>query len=527
MTSSEAPVEHAPDHEVRDAPVQQKEYHRRPRALWAPVVRSSSFVRKELVEIFRQPRLLALLVFGPFVLLLLFGAGYSQNDLVLRAVFVGPADSIYEEVLTTYEEELDDFIQPEGFVNSESEAIDSLRAGDVDIVVVFPDEPVETVLGGERALIRVIHNEIDPLQQTAIWVSTQVAVQEVNAIVLSTVASEVQTEMAPATVVIANLDVLADELDAAGTDPVAVGDVVARLSPELDDLSSMIDGSFIVLDRLESGTPAAEQLDGARARLGELRRVTSGADPDATTIEPASLAADIRSFTEVYGDLVTLDPDVLVRPFDSSTESIIAERIEPSDYFTPSSLALLLQHIGVTFAALSLVRDRSTGLFELLRISPLSPTEIVIGKCTAYVLVGGAVAAMLLAASILGLDVPMVGEVVWLAVIVFGVVLASLALGMVFSMLSGTESQAVQFSMLSLLAGLFFSGFVLSIDDLIPAVRVVSYLLPVTYGIRGLHDVMFRGMMPSTNDLAGLAALVVGYGTIAIVALRRKLRVAA
>lgn len=496
--------------------------HRRPRRLWAPVVRSSSFVRKELVEIVRQPRLLALLVLGPFLLLLLFGAGYAQNDLVLRAVFVGPADSVYEEVLVSYEEELEDFIVPMGFVRSESEALDLLERGDVDVVVVFPEDPVGTVLGGERAVVRVVHDEIDPLQQTAIWVATRVAVQEVNAIVLSTLASQVQSELAPVSVLVAMLGELADELDAAQSDPVAAGDVVARLETELAALGAVIDGSFIVLDRLDPSTPAVRELDGARSELADLRRQVADADP--ATVDPTALAADLRTFSEVYADVATLDPDVLVRPFDSATETVLRERIDASDYFTPSSLALLLQHIGVTFAALSLVRDRSTGLFELLRMSPLSPTEIVIGKCTAYVLVGVGVATALLAAAVGALGVPMVGSVAWLAVMVIGVVLSSLALGMVFSMLSSTESQAVQFSMLSLLAGLFFSGFVLSIDDLVPAVRGFSYLLPVTYGIRSFHDVMFRGLVPRVTDLVGVAALTVGYGTITVMALRRTLR---
>jgi ABC-2 type transport system permease protein len=500
------------------------EQYRRPRALWAPFVRSSAFVRKELAEILRQPRLLLLLVLGPFALLLLFGAGYSQSDLVLRAVFVGEEDSIYEEVLATYEDELDDFLDPQGFVTSEAEARGMLAAGDVDIAVVFPDDPVETVLSGERAVIRVLHDEIDPLQQSAIWIATRVAVQEVNAIVLSTVASEVQAEMAAYSELVDGLDEYAAELEASGEDPVVVGDVLDRLDADLAELVSVVDGSYIVLDRL--GSDSAADLDEARAGIGDLRQRISGPGVDRTTIDVEVAADDIEAFATAYRDLTTIDPDVLVRPFASSTESILVQNVSETDYFNPSALALLLQHIGLTFAALSLVRDRSTGLFELLRVSPLSSAEIVIGKCTAYVLFGSTVAALLLAASVFGLGIPMVGSVAWLAVTVVGVVLASLALGMMFSMLSGTESQAVQFSMLSLLAGLFFSGFVLSLDDLAAPVRVISFLLPVTYGIRSFQDVMFRGTMPSTIDLAGLAGLTLGYGTIAVVALRRKLRVA-
>lgn len=501
------------------------EQYRRPRALWAPFVRSSAFIRKELVEIIRQPRLLALLVLGPFLLLLLFGAGYSQNDLVLRAVFVGEQDSVYEEVITTYEAELDDFLEPMGFVSSEDEGRAMLADGDVDIVVVFPDDPVETVLEGERAVIRVLHDEIDPLQQTAIWISTRVAVQEVNAIVMSTLASEVQDQLAPASELIEQVGGFAGQLEAAGDEPVAVGEVLDQLDAELADIGSVLDGSYIVLDRLDGESTIAADLDAARAEVGRLRQSIAGVDVSGE-IDVAALASDVSAFSAGYGELATIDPDVLVRPFDSSTRSILAADVKPSDYFTPSALALLLQHIGLTFAALSLVRDRSTGLFELLRVSPLSSTEIVVGKCTAYVLFASSVAALLLAASVFGLGIPMVGNVLWLAAIVVGVVLASLALGMVFSMLSKSESQAVQFSMLSLLAGLFFSGFVLSIDDLAAPVRVISFLLPVTYGIRSFQDVMFRGAMPSTIDLAGLAGLTLVYGTIAIVALRRQLKIA-
>lgn len=436
--------------------------HRHPRGPWGSAVRSSTFVRKELVEVLRQPKLLALLVVGPFLLLVLFGLGYSQSDFALRAVFVS-TDPIYEEVIAAYEEDLGDLIDSRGFVASESEALRQLAADDVDVVVVFPPDPLEQVMAGERAIIRVIHDKIDPLKQTAIQVATRLAVQEVNAMIVATVAGDGRDELVEASAVIAGI---------------------------------------------------VEQLDGS---------------DDGATDGPAGVRDDVGRASELVDTslemLTAVDTEVLVRPFDSVTETTVTERITPNDYFTPASLALLLQHLGVTFAALSLVRDRSTGLFELLRVGPLSPTSIVVGKSIAYLVLGGFVAAALLATSTILLDVPMAGDVWWLVVVVGLVVLASLALGMSLSMVSGTESQAVQFAMLTLLAGLFFSGFALSLDDMQFPVTLVSWLLPVTYGIRTLQDVMFRGTAPQTSDLAGLVALVLVYGTVAVVTLRRKLRI--
>ena len=86
--------------------------------------------------------------------------------------------------------------------------------------------------------------------------------------------------------------------------------------------------------------------------------------------------------------IAALDPDVLVRPFAAETENVIVADLETVDYYTPAAVALLLQHLALTFAALSLVRDRSLGLFELLRAGPVSSFEILVGKTIAYMLVG-------------------------------------------------------------------------------------------------------------------------------------------
>ena len=95
-----------------------------------------------------------------------------------------------------------------------------------------------------------------------------------------------------------------------------------------------------------------------------------------------------------------------MRPFEAATENIAPVTVEPPDYFTPAAIVLLLQHLAITFAALSLVRDRELGLFELLRVGPLSSSEILIGKTIAYLAVGLTVGAVLIAAAVFVLAHP-------------------------------------------------------------------------------------------------------------------------
>ncbi len=82
--------------------------------------------------------------------------------------------------------------------------------------------------------------------------------------------------------------------------------------------------------------------------------------------------------------------------------------------------------------------------------------------------------------------------------------LASLGLGLFIATVSDSERQAIQLSLLVLLASVFFSGFVLSVDEFTPAVRAIAFTLPVTHGIQLLQDYMLRG---STRELWQFAAL--------------------
>lgn len=489
------------------------------RPLWAIVIRSFAFVRKEVVEIVRQPRLIALLVIGPFALLVMFGLGYGNDSLVKRAVFVGPGDSIYADVLTRYEDQLDDFIESRGLVPDEGAARRMLEDGEVDVVVVFPEDPHVTVLAGERAVIDILHAEIDPIQVGAVEVAARLAIQEVNATVLAALATEAQAGLQSAS---AFGDRFSELSAAAASDPVGTRDAVRE---ELQRLGPALDGTSVVLSRLDGADPELlAALEETRRSAAELAERAEAVDESVSDEQAEAFAAALAGLAAQVDGTVVLDPEVLVRPFQSRTENTVMDSVRPTDAFTPASLALLLQHLALTFAALSLVRDRRTGLFELMRVGPLSSVEIIVGKIFAYLLVGSVVGAALVAAAVLILGVSLSGSIGWLALMVIGVLLSSLSLGMVFAIASKTESQAVQFAMLALLAGLFFSGFALPIDSLRYPVRIVSWLLPVTYGISSMQDIMLRGTAPDTPTLVGLTALIVGYGTLAVFGLRRRLR---
>jgi ABC-2 type transport system permease protein len=201
-----------------------------------------------------------------------------------------------------------------------------------------------------------------------------------------------------------------------------------------------------------------------------------------------------------------------VRPFLSEVNPLHVEEMDPTAFYSPGVLVVIIQHLAVTFGALSIVRERNLGITELFKVSPLRMSHIVIGKVIGYFILAGAIGAVTAALVVFAFGVPMLGSWAWLAGVIAILIVASLGLGFVIAAVSTSDAQAVQFSMLALLFTIFFSGFVISLERLVSFVRPIAYAVPATAGVQTLHDVMFRGQAPRL----WLLALVTAYAVIAL-----------
>ena len=222
-------------------------------------------------------------------------------------------------------------------------------------------------------------------------------------------------------------------------------------------------------------------------------------------------------------ELAEIPPEIVASP--TRTELINIAPLTPGvvAFFGPAVLALILQHLAVTLTAMSLVRERTSGVLELFRIAPIGSSEIIAGKVLAYMVLGAGIAAISLALLILAFNIPVLGSYAMLAAVVGLLLLASIGLGLVVAVVSDSERQVVQLSLLILLASVFFSGFVLPLEEFNAPVQALAFLLPVTHAIRLMQDVMLRGTTLYMWEFGALAAIAAVTLFIAWAGLRRSM----
>lgn len=394
------------------------------RDAWHSLVRITSFIGKELREVVRRPGVLLSLVLGPFFIMLLFGVGYTGARSPFRTEIVVPQGSQLPREQEFYEDLAPGRIEVIGISDNQEATERRLRDGQIDLLVVAPDDAAAQLRQGNQTEILVAWNQIDPVYD--------------------------------------------------GLAHLAVATMVAELNAEIIRQA------------------AAEGITIAEGELG----------PEVTDISPEVVAKPTTAVTE---NVAPSDPTVL-------------------NFFAPAVLALVLQHLGVTLTALSMVRERLSGQMDLFRVAPVNSMEVLVGKYIAYglltVLVGGIVGALM----VFGLKVPIFSGYAVAIGIVLLLAFASLGVGLLISLVADSERQAVQLSMLVLLASVFFSGFVLPVQDFIGAVQYVAYALPVTHGIATLQEAMLRGEVSSLWMIGALAGIGAVLYALSLVRLRQILR---
>jgi ABC-2 type transport system permease protein len=305
-------------------------------------------------------------------------------------------------------------------------------------------------------------------------------------------------------------------------------------TPESRDLIAAFEntGNFTIVARVPSRAAVDDAIARGRAQAGIIvphafpRALVGGGtalvqvivdaeDPlsSQSALAAASGVGEVRNLAALSAAAgrTTLPIEVRVRPrYNPGLRSAV--------FIVPGLVGVILTLTLVLVTAMAIVRERERGTLEQLIVTPISRTELMVGKITPYVAVGLVQMTTVLFLGRWVFDVPLTGSLVLLYVVTLVFIVASLAFGLLISTLVRTQAQAIQASFFFVLPNILLSGFMFPRAAMPAAARWLGLALPLTYFLKILRGILLKGvgLAGIWTDVVALAAFGALLMTLAV-----------
>jgi ABC-2 type transport system permease protein len=243
--------------------------------------------------------------------------------------------------------------------------------------------------------------------------------------------------------------------------------------------------------------------------------------------QPNAAAEALQALQQALSVLVAARPGGGVKVDPHVTYLYGGPSLDTLDYFGAAAIGLIGFFLVFVVTIVSFLNERSLGTLERLMASPLRRGEIVLGYMIGFTVVALVQSIEVLVFCLWILNVHNSGNVF----LIFGIealmTITAVNLGIFLSMFARTEFQAVQFIPLVIVPQMLLSGILFPVATEPKVLQYISDVLPLTYAVNALRDVMLKGAdltWPSLQlDVAVVTAFVVAFVVAGTATLRRRI----
>ncbi len=264
---------------------------------------------------------------------------------------------------------------------------------------------------------------------------------------------------------------------------------------------------------LQGEAQVAVILDGSDPTIGSTAFSTAQliGQSQATKVLEARLASLGRS--------EMLKPPLEVRPRVWYNPDLI------SAYFMiPGVIGMILYAITSILTATAIVRERERGTIEQLIVTPIRPWELVVGKILPYVLLAFFDTLEVLVIGHWWFGVPVRGSLTLLLALSGLLLLSGLGIGLLASTIANTQQEAMLSVWMTLLPGIFLSGFFFPLEAMPKVLQWISYLIPLRYYLVIIRAILLKGAGLEVLQQETLALALLGIFLMGAAALRFRKR---
>jgi len=186
--------------------------------------------------------------------------------------------------------------------------------------------------------------------------------------------------------------------------------------------------------------------------------------------------------------------------------------VKSRDFLVPGLVAIIMTLIGTLLTALVMAREWERGTLEALLVTPITMTEVLLGKLVAYFVLGTGGMLLTVGLAVFLFEVPLRGSfwVLWTCASLF--LLAALGMGLTISTLARSQFVAGQIAIIgTFLPAFLLSGFIFDIDSMPPVVQGITHVIVARYFVSIVQTLFLAGdvwavVLPNAAALALMAA---------------------
>jgi ABC-2 type transport system permease protein len=295
-------------------------------------------------------------------------------------------------------------------------------------------------------------------------------------------------------------------------------------SPESRELISALtaSGYFRVVVSSDRSADLGRALDAGRALVaieipaGYARDLAAGRSPsvqllvDGTNSNTATVAQGYALRT--VADLGTRSVSAVTAPpgLDLRARAWFNPALESRVYNVPAIIGVIVLLMCLLLTALAVVREKEIGTLEQLLVSPLSASELVLGKTIPVAGVALVQLTLVTSVALLWFDVPLRGSPATLLLAAVLFIVGGLSLGLLISTISATQQEAFLAMFLFLLPAIILSGFLYPIDTMPEFFQRLTLANPLRHFLEIVRGTFLRG--------AGMAELWIQFSVLAAMA---------
>lgn len=178
----------------------------------------------------------------------------------------------------------------------------------------------------------------------------------------------------------------------------------------------------------------------------------------------------------------------------------------------PGVIALVMAVIGALMTSLTIAREAEQGTLVMLRTTPLTRAEFLVGKLSPYLVIGMADLLIALTAATVMFGVPMRGSLTGLIMISALFVLVVMLQGSVISIVAGNQIVASQMALVAtFLPAFLLSGFLFAIENMPVVLQYITYAVPSRYYVALTRAIFLKGVSPWLlwGQVAALALMLI------------------